>query len=139
MVPTPWAYSCQNHLESIWWFSTSTYKQEHCRWKCWDHEKRAEHDNSPFLYQTQITNDNKNWRCGYTEYEQTQYRSLGECQHFHFDSALFIIVLVWGGGERKTDFFITSFMPSFYYFWPKYTSNVTYKSIARQDIKKLHI
>ena len=72
------------------------------RWKCWDHEKRAKQENSPFLYQTQITSYNKNWRCGCTEYEQTQYRSLGECQHFHFDGALFIIVLVWGEKEKSS-------------------------------------
>ena len=94
MVATPKAHSCQNHLESIWWFSTPPLIQTlllqnalALQMKMLRPWKGAKAGQLPFFYQTQITNDNKNWRSGYTEYEQTQYRSLRECQHFHFDGA----------------------------------------------------
>ena len=69
--------------------------------------KESKAEQLPFFYQTQITNDNKNWRCGYTEYEQTQYRSLGECQHLHFEGALFIMALVRANIEDKSNPILT--------------------------------
>ena len=69
--------------------------------------KESKAEQLPFFYQTQITNDNKNWRSGYTEYEQTQYRSLGECQHLHFEGALFIMALVRANIEDKSNPILT--------------------------------